>query len=61
MGAFALACLPTRAEAKASSAFTRLAGVDSVIEQAIADGNIPGAVLVVGHDRAVVYLSLIHI
>src|SRR5580692_9673055 len=55
IGAFALACLPVRAEAKTSSAMTRLAGVDSVIEQAIADGNIPGAVLVVGHDGAVVY------
>ena len=55
MPAFALACLLARAEAKASSALTRLAGVDSVIEQAIADGNIPGAVLVVGHDGAVVY------
>ena len=33
----------------------RLGAVDSVIEQAIADGNIPGAVLVVGHDGAVIY------
>jgi uncharacterized protein YbbC (DUF1343 family)/CubicO group peptidase (beta-lactamase class C family) len=32
-----------------------LAGVDSIIQQAIADGNIPGAVLVVGHDGKVVY------
>jgi uncharacterized protein YbbC (DUF1343 family)/CubicO group peptidase (beta-lactamase class C family) len=32
-----------------------LSGVDSVIEQAVADGNIPGAVLIVGHDGAVVY------
>ena len=55
VGAFALACLPVSAEAKTSSAITRLAGVDSVIEQAIADGNIPGAVLLVGHDGAVVY------
>ncbi len=55
MGAFALAWLPAGADAKTSPALTRLAGVDSVIEQAIADGNIPGAVLVVGHDGAVVY------
>jgi uncharacterized protein YbbC (DUF1343 family)/CubicO group peptidase (beta-lactamase class C family) len=34
---------------------TRLGGVDSVIEQSVADGTIPGAVLVVGHDGAVVY------
>lgn len=33
----------------------RLGAVDSVIEQAIADGNIPGAVLVVGHNGAVIY------
>src|SRR6516225_2402358 len=33
----------------------KLAAVDSVIEQAIADGNIPGAVLVVGHNGKVVY------
>src|SRR5580704_9526957 len=33
----------------------RLAAVDAIIEQAIVDGNIPGAVLVVGHDGAVVY------
>ena len=33
----------------------RLGGVDAVIEKAIADGNIPGAVLVVGHDGAVIY------
>ena len=32
-----------------------LAGVDLIIQQAIADGNIPGAVLVVGHDGKVVY------
>jgi len=33
----------------------RLGEVDSIIEQAIADKNIPGAVLVVGHDGKVVY------
>src|SRR5579859_6725911 len=55
VGTFALACLPVSAGAKTSSAITRLAGVDSVIEQAITDGNIPGAVLIVGHDGAVVY------
>ena len=32
-----------------------LSNVDSVIEQAIAEGNIPGAVLVVGHDGKVIY------
>lgn len=34
---------------------TRLPGVDTVIEQAIREGTIPGAVLVVGHDGRVVY------
>jgi uncharacterized protein YbbC (DUF1343 family)/CubicO group peptidase (beta-lactamase class C family) len=33
----------------------RLGAVDSIIGQAIADGNIPGAVLVVGHDGKVIY------
>jgi len=33
----------------------RLVAVDAVIEQAIHDGSIPGAVLVVGHDGRVVY------
>jgi len=33
----------------------RLSGVDTIIRQAIADGNIPGAVLVVGHDGKVIY------
>ncbi len=33
----------------------RLGEVDSIIQQSIADGNIPGAVLLVGHDGAVIY------
>jgi uncharacterized protein YbbC (DUF1343 family)/CubicO group peptidase (beta-lactamase class C family) len=33
----------------------RLGAVDSVIQQAIADGNIPGAVLIVGHNGVVIY------
>ncbi len=33
----------------------KLAAVDAVIQQSITDGNIPGAVLVVGHNGAVVY------
>jgi uncharacterized protein YbbC (DUF1343 family)/CubicO group peptidase (beta-lactamase class C family) len=33
----------------------RLGAVDSIIQQAIADHNIPGAVLVVGHDGKVIY------
>jgi uncharacterized protein YbbC (DUF1343 family)/CubicO group peptidase (beta-lactamase class C family) len=37
------------------AATVHLAAVDAVIQQAIADGNIPGAVLVVGHDGKVMY------
>jgi uncharacterized protein YbbC (DUF1343 family)/CubicO group peptidase (beta-lactamase class C family) len=33
----------------------KLAAVDSVIQEAIADGNVPGAVLVVGHNGKVIY------
>ena len=33
----------------------RLSNVDSIINQAVAEGNIPGAVLVVGHNGKVVY------
>jgi len=33
----------------------RLGAVDAIIQQAIADHNIPGAVLVVGHDGKIIY------
>jgi uncharacterized protein YbbC (DUF1343 family)/CubicO group peptidase (beta-lactamase class C family) len=48
-------CVPATAEVAHAVALVRLGGVDSVIEQAVGDGSIPGAVLVVGHDGAVVY------
>lgn len=38
-----------------SASPVRLDGVDSIIGQAIVDHNIPGAVLVVGHDGKVIY------
>ena len=41
--------------AKQSSNLKRLDVLDSVIEQAISDGQIPGAVAIVGHDHAIVY------
>jgi uncharacterized protein YbbC (DUF1343 family)/CubicO group peptidase (beta-lactamase class C family) len=41
--------------AGAASNPVKLSGVDSIINQAIADGSIPGAVLVVGHDGEVIY------
>jgi uncharacterized protein YbbC (DUF1343 family)/CubicO group peptidase (beta-lactamase class C family) len=45
----------TVVDAKRSPATGRLASVDAVIEQAIHDGNIPGAVLLVGHNGQVIY------
>jgi uncharacterized protein YbbC (DUF1343 family)/CubicO group peptidase (beta-lactamase class C family) len=45
---------PSHASATAGNP-VKLSGVDSIINQAIADGNIPGAVLVVGHDGKVIY------
>ncbi len=38
-----------------SSPAVRLGSVDSIIQSAVADGNIPGAVLIVGHNGAVIY------
>jgi uncharacterized protein YbbC (DUF1343 family)/CubicO group peptidase (beta-lactamase class C family) len=38
-----------------AAAPVRLSNVDSIIQQAITDHNIPGAVLVVGHDGKVIY------
>src|SRR6266567_5833364 len=55
LGALAVLCLAASTQVKHPATLARLSGVDSVIEQAIADGNIPGAVLVVGHDGAVIY------
>jgi uncharacterized protein YbbC (DUF1343 family)/CubicO group peptidase (beta-lactamase class C family) len=55
VGALALVSVQAHGEAIHSAKPTRLSGVDAVIEKAIADGNIPGAVLVVGHDGAVIY------
>src|SRR5579871_6284499 len=49
---------PTAVFPVASSAGTpavRLGSVDSIIQQAIADKNTPGAVLLVGHDGKVIY------
>jgi uncharacterized protein YbbC (DUF1343 family)/CubicO group peptidase (beta-lactamase class C family) len=45
----------TVVDAKRSPATGRLASVDAVIEQAIHDGNIPGAVVLVGHNGQVIY------
>jgi uncharacterized protein YbbC (DUF1343 family)/CubicO group peptidase (beta-lactamase class C family) len=55
-----LAAVPTSSSSAIPAAFgtsapVRLGNVDSIIQQAIADGSIPGAVLIVGHDGKVVY------
>jgi uncharacterized protein YbbC (DUF1343 family)/CubicO group peptidase (beta-lactamase class C family) len=43
------------AAAKSGASPVRLQGVDAVIDHAIQEGNIPGAVLIVGHDGHVIY------
>jgi uncharacterized protein YbbC (DUF1343 family)/CubicO group peptidase (beta-lactamase class C family) len=42
-------------KSKSSAAPVHFATVDAIIQQAIQDGNIPGAVLVVGHDGKAIY------
>jgi uncharacterized protein YbbC (DUF1343 family)/CubicO group peptidase (beta-lactamase class C family) len=46
---------PLPAASAADASPVRLGAVDAIIEQAIADKNIPGAVLIVGHNGKVVY------
>jgi uncharacterized protein YbbC (DUF1343 family)/CubicO group peptidase (beta-lactamase class C family) len=55
LGVLVLVCAQAQAETKQPATVGRLSQVDSIIEQAVTDGNIPGAVLVVGHDGAVAY------
>ena len=59
---FLICCLATHSVAQSavakdsnSTSQTRLAVVDPIVQQAIREGTIPGAVLVVGHDGRVVY------
>ncbi|MGB8062726.1 MAG: serine hydrolase [Candidatus Sulfotelmatobacter sp.] len=47
--------VPAASGSGAAASPVRLGNVDAIIHQAIADGNIPGAVLVVGHDGKVIY------
>jgi uncharacterized protein YbbC (DUF1343 family)/CubicO group peptidase (beta-lactamase class C family) len=54
-GATAREDAPAAASQGSAIAPVRLSAVDSIIQQAIADHNIPGAVLVVGHDGKVIY------
>jgi uncharacterized protein YbbC (DUF1343 family)/CubicO group peptidase (beta-lactamase class C family) len=55
VGVLALVSVSALAESKHPEPFNYLGRVDSIIDQAITDANLPGAVLVVGHDGAVVY------
>jgi uncharacterized protein YbbC (DUF1343 family)/CubicO group peptidase (beta-lactamase class C family) len=50
-----LAVYPAVPTSSSASTTVRLGAVDSIIQQAIADGNIPGAVLLVGHNGGVIY------
>jgi uncharacterized protein YbbC (DUF1343 family)/CubicO group peptidase (beta-lactamase class C family) len=47
--------VPPRSTSATASNPVKLSAVDAVIQQAIADNNIPGAVLLVGHDGKVIY------
>jgi len=50
----ALVAVPTGVTSEPAS-LVKVRNVDAIIEQAIAAGNVPGAVLVVGHDGKVIY------
>jgi len=49
------AAVTTRASAGLPTSAVHFGAVDAVIQSAISDGSIPGAVLVVGHDGGVIY------
>jgi uncharacterized protein YbbC (DUF1343 family)/CubicO group peptidase (beta-lactamase class C family) len=51
--AISISCIA--AIAKAPAVLLRLPAVDAIIQQSITDGNIPGAVLFVGHNGKIVY------
>jgi len=46
---------PAVGEGKPATSLTRLAVVDPILQQAIHDGQIPGAVVLIGHNGQVVY------
>jgi uncharacterized protein YbbC (DUF1343 family)/CubicO group peptidase (beta-lactamase class C family) len=52
---FVFTAILSASAVSSKSAAVRLGEVDSIIERAVADGNIPGAVLLVGHNGAVIY------
>ena len=51
----AMAQAPTPQKTTPPKSVVTLGAVDTIINQAIADGNIPGAVLLVGHNGKVIY------
>ena len=55
--AFVITCIPAGASAdsKPPATAVHLGAVDAVIQQAIHEGQIPGAVLLVGHNGQVIY------
>ncbi len=55
MKAFYLACAAFASLALAQETFPGAAAVDAVVDQAVASGLIPGAVLVAGHNGKIIY------
>jgi uncharacterized protein YbbC (DUF1343 family)/CubicO group peptidase (beta-lactamase class C family) len=56
MAAFLLgALLPPALAAPKTASVSRLGVVDSIVQDAISDGQIPGAVVLIGHDGQVIY------
>src|SRR2546430_17554741 len=59
LGLLALLAIPatcaSELAAKPVSSMSRLAVVDSIVERAILDGQIPGAVVLIGHNGQVAY------
>ena len=49
------ALLPSALAAPKTASVSRLGVVDSIVQDAISDGQIPGAVVLIGHDGQVIY------
>ena len=47
--------LPALGAARKAAASVGLGVIDSIVQEAIRDGQIPGAVVLVGHDGQVIY------
>src|SRR5580658_10920661 len=53
--AFLFCTLPALAAARKAAPSTGLSVIDSIVQEAIRDEQIPGAVVLVGHDGQVIY------